>query len=139
MINTTLLLYCILAGATYLMLFSLLAEYLIRKLQLLHGVPKDMIEESGSAWFFLNYLMEFLFYVVIPSVGYGFFYLVMPFEGIKAGLAAGLFALIMGAIPVIMILSVRIKLPMTYLTYLLLTYYLKLAGSMAIIGYLYNL
>ena len=139
MINTTLLLYCILAGATYLLLFSLLAEYLIRKLQLLHGVPKDMIEESGSAWFFLNYLMEFLFYVVIPSVGYGFFYLVMPFEGIKAGLAAGLFALIMGAIPVIMILSVRIKLPMTYLTYLLLTYYLKLAGSMAIIGYLYNL
>ncbi len=139
MINTTLLLYCFIGGGIALLLLSFILEFISSKLKLLDGIPKDMLEESTSAWFTMNYIMEFLFYVVIPSVGYSFFYLMLPFEGLRVGLAASLFALIMGAVPFTMILSVRIKLPMAYLTFLLLSYFLKLIASMTVIGYLYSL
>ncbi len=139
MINTTLLLYCFTGGGIALLLLSLILEFISSKLKLLNGIPKEMLEESTTAWFTLNYLMEFLFYVVIPSVGYSFFYLMLPFEGLRVGLAAALFALIMGAVPLVMILSVRIKLPMAYLTFLLMSYFLKLIASMTVIGYLYSL
>lgn len=139
MINTTLLLYCFTGGGIALLLVSFIMEFISSKLKLLDGIPKEMLEESTTAWFTLNYLMEFLFYVVIPSVGYSFFYLMLPFEGLRVGLAASLFALIMGAVPLVMILSVRIKLPMAYLTFLLLSYFIKLIASMTVIGYLYSL
>jgi len=139
MIHTTLLLYCFIGGGIALLLLSLLMEFISSKLKLLDGIPNEMLEESSSAWFTLNYLMEFLFYVVIPSVGYSFFYLMLPFEGLRVGLAATLFALVMGAVPLVMVLSVRIKLPMAYLTFLLLSYFFKLVTSMIIIGYLYAL
>ena len=139
MIQTKLLLYCFIGGGVTLFLLSLLLEFISKKLKLLDGIPNEMLEESSSAWFTLNYLMEFLFYVVIPSVGYSFFYLMFPFEGLRVGLAATLFALIMGAVPLVMVLSVRVKLPMAYLTFLLLSYFFKLASSMIVIGYLYSL
>lgn len=139
MINTTLLLYCFAGGGIALLLLSLLMEFISSKLKLLNGIPKEMLEESTPSWFILNYLMEFLFYVVIPSVGYSFFYLMLPFEGLRVGLAAALFALIMGAVPLVMVLSVRVKLPMAYLTFLLLSYFFKLIASMTVIGYLYSL
>ena len=139
MINTTLLLYCFIGGGIALLVLSFLMEVISSKLKLLNGIPKEMLEESTPAWFTLNFLMEFLFYVVIPSVGYSFFYLMLPFEGLRVGLAVALFALIMGAVPLVMVLSVRIKIPMAYLTYLLLSYFLKLIVSMTIIGYLYSL
>ena len=139
MINTTLLLYCFISGGVVLLLLSFIMEFITRKLKLLNGIPKEMLEESTPSWFILNYLMEFLFYVVIPSVGYSFFYLMLPFEGLRVGLAAALFALIMGAVPLVMVLSVRVKLPMAYLTFLLLSYFFKLIASMTVIGYLYSL
>ncbi len=139
MINSTLLLYCFLAGGVALLLMSFIMEFISSKLKLLDGIPKDMLEESSTAWFTLNFLMEFLFYVVIPSVGYSFFYLMLPFEGLRVGIAAALFALIMGAVPLVMVLSVRVKLPMAYLSFLLLSYFFKLVTSMIVIGYLYSL
>ncbi len=137
--NNTLLLYCLVGGGVGLLLLSFLLEFISGKLKLLNGIPKEMLEESSVAWFTMNFFMEFLFYVVIPSVGYSFFYLMLPFEGLRVGLAAALFALIMGAVPLVMVLSVRIKIPMPYLTFLLLSYFLKLITSMTIIGYLYSL
>ena len=83
--------------------------------------------------------MEFLFFVTIPTVSYSFFYLIVPFSGIKAGMAATLFAFTLGAVPLVMSLSVRLKLPMQYLLFLLLSYLVKLGGSLAIIAYLYTL
>ncbi|KAA3631240.1 MAG: hypothetical protein DWP97_13620 [Calditrichaeota bacterium] len=139
MINTKLLLYCFIAGGSYLFIISLIVEWVSMKLKLERGIPEQLLEKNTAAWFTLNYLMELLFFIVIPSVGYSFFYLVLPFEGMRAGLAASVFALIMGAVPIVMIFSVRVKFPMAYLTFLLLSYFLKLAGAMAIIGYLYTL
>lgn len=136
-INVNLILYCLLFGGVYILLINILWEYLARLFKLQQGIPDDMIEKMGVGWFMTNYIMEFLFYVAIPAIGYSFFYLVLPFEGIRAGLAAGLFALIMGALPIVMVISVRLKLPLTYLTFTLFGYYLKLTGALAIIGYIY--
>jgi hypothetical protein len=98
-----------------------------------------MVEKITVGWWILLLLMEFLFYVTIPTVSYSFFYLVVPFSGIRAGLAATLFAFVLGAVPIAMGLSVRVKLPMPYLMFMLLGYLLKLGGALAIIGYLYTL
>ena len=87
----------------------------------------------------MNFVMELLFYVVIPTIVYGFFYVVIPLSGIKAGLAAALLAFLLGATPLMMGLSVKVKLPMPYVLYNLLCHFIKLGGSMAVIGYLYSL
>jgi len=44
-----------------------------------------------------------------------------------------------GAVPLVMGISVRLKLPMTYLLFNLLGYFLKLSGAVLIIAYIYNL
>jgi len=136
-INVKLILYCLFFGGVYLLLINFIWEFLSRKFKLYGGIPDEMIEKMGIGWLVTNYIMEFLFYVAIPAIGYSFFYLILPFEGIRAGLAAGLFALIMGAVPIVMVISVRLKLPLAYLTFTLLGYYIKLTGALAIIGYLY--
>jgi hypothetical protein len=127
------------ASGIYLLLISGLWEWLHNSLKLNEGIPESLVEQSNLSWFILNFIMEFLFYSAIPSIGYSFFYLILPFEGFKAGLAAALFALILGGVPIIMIISVRLKLPLAYLTFTLLGYFVKLAGSIIIIGYLYSL
>lgn len=139
MISSTQMAYCLVAGGIYLLIISIVLEFIGRRLKLLAAVPKEIREESGGIWLVLFFVMEFLFFVVIPTVSYSFFYLVMPFAGIRAGLAGALFAFTLGAVPVIMNLSMRIRLPMPYLLYMLLGYLIKLGGSMAIIGYLYTL
>ncbi|UCE25566.1 MAG: hypothetical protein JSU74_05840 [Candidatus Zixiibacteriota bacterium] len=139
MISTTQMVYCLVTGGVYLLLLSLLLEFLARRLKLLSDVPPAMLEESGGVWAVMFFVMEFLFFVAIPTITYSFFFLVVPFSGIKAGMAATLFAFTLGAVPVIMGLSGRLRLPMPYLLFSLLGYLVKLGGSMAIIGYLYTL
>jgi len=139
MISTTQLLYCLVTGGVYLLVITVVLELVCRKLKLRAALPAQMLEEAGGIWQVLFFIMEFLFFVVIPTLSYSFFYLVMPFSGVKAGLAGTLFAFTLGAVPVVMSLSMRIKLPMPYLLFMLLCYLLKLGGSMAVIGYLYTL
>ena len=77
--------------------------------------------------------------MAIPTIVYGFFYYLLPFYGIRAGLASGLFAFAIGTAPAMMGLAVRVKLPMTYLMFILFSSLLKLLGCLGIIGYLYTL
>ncbi|UCE24658.1 MAG: hypothetical protein JSU74_00990 [Candidatus Zixiibacteriota bacterium] len=139
MISTTQMLYCLVAGGIYLLLVTVFLEFISRKLKFLEGMPPSILEESGGIWLILFFIMEFLFFVAIPTVTYSFFYLIVPFYGIRAGLAATLFAFTLGAVPIIMCLTVRLKLPMPYLLFVLLGYLVKLGGSMTVIGYLYTL
>lgn len=139
MISTTQMLYCLVSGGVYLVLISLLLEFLSRSTDLTKGIPPVMVEKITAGWWVLLLVMEFLFYVAIPTVSYSFFYLVVPFSGVRAGLAATLYAFVLGAVPMIMALSVRVKFPMPYLLFLLLGFLLKLGGALAIIGYLYTL
>ena len=139
MVSTKLLLYCILYAGMYHIVSSLLLAIIERRLYLGRGIPKDMLEESNMFWSGVNIIMEGLFIVVIPAIGYSFFYLVVPFSGIKAGMGAALFAFILGSAPAILGLSVRLKLPMPFLLFSLASLLIRLGGSLAIIGYLYSI
>lgn len=139
MVSFELLMYCAVIGGIYLLVISLLFDLLERRLKLTAGIPKEMLEEEGCLWTGMNFFMEVLFYVIIPSVAYSFFYLILPLSGAKAGLGAALFAFILGAAPVGMRLSVRIKLPMSYILFIMLSHIVKLGGSLAIIAHLYTL
>jgi hypothetical protein len=139
MVSFELLMYCVLCGAGYLLVLSLLLDWLERKLKITSGIPKEILESDGWVWTFMNFLMESLFYVVIPAIAFAFFYVILPVSGAKGGIGCALFAFVLGAAPFAMRLSVRIKLPMPYVLFTLLSHLLKLAGALAIIGYLYSL
>ena len=139
MVSFDLMFYCVLWAGAYLLVLSLLLDFVERKLKLSAALPEAMIESTGLTWTFTNFLMEVLFYVAIPTIVYSFFYYLLPFYGVRAGLAAGLFAFGLGAVPALMGLAVRVKLPMPYMLYILFSILLKLVGCLAIIGYLYTL
>ncbi len=146
MVSTKLVIYCLLVSGAFLLLVSLLLQKIEKlffgkdkRFELSKKIPEQMIEKMDVAWFVTNYLMEFLFFVVIPSLSYSFFYVIFPLSGLRAAAIIVLTGLIMGALPLVMSLIVRIKFPMHYLLYLLLSYMIKFGGSLAIIGYLYTL
>jgi len=139
MISYELILYCILSAGVFLLVVSILTDWLTKKFNLLASVPETMKEKTDMAGFGVNFLMELLFMAVIPTLGYSFFYLIIPMAGVRGGLAVALIAFSLGVVPILMILSLRIRLPMLYLLFLMLTQIIKLGGALAIIGYLYSL
>ena len=139
MISTELLLYCIGAAGAYLFVISLVWEYAGIKLNINRGMPVEMLEPTGKAWFMTNFLMELLLYVVIPSLVYSYFYIMLPLSGIRTGVAGALFAFTLGALPAIVGLLTRTRLPALLFSYLLFGVLLKLVGCLVIIGYLYQL
>jgi hypothetical protein len=138
-ISLELILYCIVVAGLYLLVLSTILELIGRKLKISRGVPAELLEPVGWGWFALTYVMELLFFVIIPTLAYSFFYLIVPLSGVRAGMAGALFVFTLGAVPALMGLSVRIRFSMLYLLYFLLGLLLKLAGAMTIIGYLYAL
>jgi hypothetical protein len=72
-------------------------------------------------------------------MAYSFFYFLIPLSGVRAGMAAALMAFGLGAVPTVMSISLRLRLPAPYLLYILLSVLIKLAGSLTIIAYLYSL
>jgi hypothetical protein len=139
MVSFELLLWCILSGAGFILGVSFLLDFIERRLRLTTGIPEELLETSNWFFSFMNFFMETLFYVVIPTIAYSFFYVVLPVSGIKGGIASALFAFLLGAVPFGMRLTVRMKLPIPYLLFTLLSHLLKLVGALAIIGYLYSL
>ena len=139
MFSQKLVVYCIVCSGAYLLIISLVLDYLQKKLRLTRGIPPEMLEESGPGWSAIHFLMEMLFFAAIPTFAYSFFYMIIPLWGIKAGMAAALFAFTLGAAPALMCLSVRIRLPMPYILFTLLALLLKLGGSLIIIGYLFSM
>jgi len=138
-ISTKLILYCLVISGAYLLLISLLLEMTGRILKISRGIPHELIESTGWLWFATNYAVEFLFFVFIPTLAYSYLYVILPLSGIRAGMAGALFAFVLGAVPTLMGLAMRIKFSMPYLLYFLLCLLLKLSGAMVIIGYLYSL
>ena len=139
MVSQKLLIYCLLSAGGYLLIISLALNYLERKLHLTDGIPQQLIETSGFGWSSVRFIMEALFFVIIPTIAYSFFFLIIPVSGIRAGMAAALFAFTLGAAPAMMGLSVRVSLPMPYILFVLISLLIKLTGSLIIVGYLYSL
>ncbi len=139
MISLELMLYCLVAGGVYLLVISCLLELVGRALSISRGIPTDLLESAGWTWFTISYVMELLFFVFIPTLAYSLLYVILPLSGLRAGMAAALFAFTLGVVPALMGLALRLKLSMPYLLYLLLGLLLKLGGAMTIIGWLYSL
>ncbi|HVP07827.1 MAG TPA: hypothetical protein VMS71_08300 [Candidatus Acidoferrum sp.] len=139
MISMQLFVYCLVIAAAYLLVISFVLDRIEKKLGLTAGLPPELLETTGITWTIMNFFMEAVFFVVLPTIVYSFFYSILPFAGVRAGLAGALFALVIGAAPIVMRLSVRVKLPMPFLLFLLVSFLIKLAGTLAIIGYLYSL
>ncbi|MDF1543939.1 MAG: hypothetical protein P1R58_02415 [bacterium] len=134
-----LMIYCLVVAGVYLLLTSAILQWIEKKLKLAEPLPPELREETGFGWFMTNYIMEFLFYVTIPTMAYGFLYVVLPLEGIRAGIAATLVAFTLGAVPFTMGITLRVKLPVPLVMFSLLSLLIKLGGALALIGYLYAL
>jgi hypothetical protein len=137
MLSFSLLMWCLICGGLYLLVLSLILDFAEKRLRVTEGIPAEMVESSGPAFFVMNYIMEALFYVAIPSIAFSFFYTILPLSGTRSGLGAALFAFVLGAAPLAMRLSVRLKLPMPYVLFSLISHLLKLGGALVIIATLY--
>lgn len=114
-------------------------QLLESKLRLSERIPAQLLEKPAVGWFIINYVTELLFYVVIPTLAYSLFYVVLPLSGVRAGMAVALVAFTLGAVPLLMGLSMRVRLPMTFLLFALVSFLIKIGGTLTIIGYLYAL
>lgn len=139
MISAGLMLASMAAAGAYLLVVSIVLHLVERQFNFSRGVPPELLETTGWLWIGMTFLMEIMFFVVIPTLTYSFFYVLLPFSGIRAGMAAGLFAFVLGATPALMGLSVRVKLPMPFLLFVLFSILLKITGCMIIIAWLYSL
>jgi hypothetical protein len=139
MISMELIAYCLVCGGIYLAVATVVLAMIGRWLNITKGVPGELLEEVNLGWYLANYVMEMLFFVAVPTLAYSFFAVILPLTGIRIGLAVALGAIILGAAPAIVGLAVRLRLPMPFLLYFLLGLTIKLAGALAIIGFLYSL
>lgn len=139
MISTELIVYCLVLGGAALLVITIIHEWLGKVLKLSREMPSELIEPANPAWYLLNFVMEFLFLVAVPTFAYSIFVVALPLEGVRPALAAAVLAFTLGAAPTMLAVSARIKLPVSYLLYILVGVLLKLVAVMATIGYLYSL
>ena len=137
-VSAELMLYCFVAAGLYLLIVSVVLELAARGLKISRYVPGELLEEQGPGWLFMNFVMDYLFFVVIPTLAYSYFFLLLPLSGIRVGVAVALMAFTLGMVPLIMGLSVRLKLAMPYLLYFLVGMFLKISGCIIVIGFLYS-
>lgn len=139
MISFDLLLYCFVAAGVYLLVVSLIHEWTGQRVKIDRYVPEVLREKMNLSWYLMNYLMDFLFFVAIPTFAFSFFQMVFPLSGTRIGVMVALLSFTLGMVPAFMGLSVRVKLPLPFLLYLLSGLFFKLSGAVIIIGYLYSL
>lgn len=130
-------LLCLGVAGAYVAIVYWSIELLADRLQLTALIPPEMLESQQVGWRVMGMVMELLFYVLVPTLLFSFLYAVLPFSSIRSGLAAGLFATVLGASPIVMQLTARVKIPMSLLLLFLFGHLLKLGGSLAIISRLY--
>ncbi len=134
-----LLIYCIVLGGLYLLVFDLIWNMLERIVPIFQGFPKELIEPRSGSLFLYVWLAELIFFVFVPAVIYNWFFSVLPLSGIKGGLSVAMFVFVIGIAPFAMIVLFRIKLPAVFILYHTLGILLKITGTIAIIGHLYSM
>lgn len=137
-----LLLTCIAAGAVYLALINWALQALenyLSKMSLWGNFPKDLLRPQGKFTALSDLVIQLSVFVVFPAVFYSFMYLLLPFEGIRAGLAVALLPTALGALPYAVMINTRTKIPGSALAFLLMGHLIRIAGSLSIIGYLFSL
>lgn len=139
MISFELIGYCLLAGAAYLIVIDLIWAKLENLVPVTKYYPPELIEKCNLSWFISAFIIEFIFFVFLPSIIYSWYYTLIPFSGIRGGIAAGMFIVVLGMLPFGLLLLFRLKIPLVFMLYQLLGLLIKAIGTMAIIGYLYAL
>ncbi|MCK5127834.1 MAG: hypothetical protein KAR42_16375 [candidate division Zixibacteria bacterium] len=139
MISFQLLLASLLWTGGALLAFELIWYFLEKKLDLLKKLPPGLIEEAGVGYFVSKFVMQFAFLVVVPTAVYSWFYVMVPFYGVRAGIAMALLLFIFGIMPFTVTILMRVKLPVSFILFQLAGYLLKLIMVYGIIGYLYIL
>jgi len=89
-VSFTLLGYCIAAGAVYLIVFNLIWNKLEQFVPTMQGFPKNLIEEKTPAWFVSNFIIEFIFFVLLQIVGINLTTLAVFGGALGVGLGFGL-------------------------------------------------
>jgi len=131
--------FCIVCGTVYIAIIDLIWTRLESVVPTFKNFPAELIEKKNLNWFVSCLIIEFIFFVLMPTVVYDRFYAVMPFSGIRGGISIALFLFMFGMVPLAILLLFRIRIPAVYMLYKLLGLLIKVVGSLAIIGYLYSL
>jgi len=139
MINQRLLLTALLWAGLALFVFELIWYQIERRLKLLKDMPSQVLEDTGVGFFISRFIMQLAFLVVVPTVAYSWFYVLVPFYGVRAGVAMALFIFILGIVPFAVIVLMRIKLPLSFMLFQMAGYLLKIIIVYGIIAYLYIL
>lgn len=141
-IPTELLLYCFGVGALYLFFIhwalSALERYL-SKMGLWGDFPESLLRPQGKFISFGDLTVQIALFVALPVGFYSWMYMLLPLEGMRAGVGIALWTAMVGALPLTVTLNLRTHLPGSALAFYLMSYIIKLAGTLAIIGYLFSL
>lgn len=139
MISIRLVLACLLWGGAALFVFELLWYALEKKLNLLTSLPAEIREEVNVGALVSRFVIQLAFMVAMPAVGYAWFYVLVPFYGPRAGVAMAIFLFMLGIIPFVMSLLMRVRLPVSFMLFQLAGHLIKMILIYGIIAYLYVL
>lgn len=139
MISLPQMLYTLLWAGLALLIFESLWYVLENRLNLLGKLPAELVEPPNLSLLISRYIMQFAFLVVAPTIIYGWVYILLPFYGVRAGIASALILFVMGAVPFSVIIMSRIKLPLSFILFQLAGHLLRLILVFGIISYIYIL
>ena len=139
MISIYLMLACLFWAGLALLVYELFWYFLEKKLTLLSRIPPEFLEETGPGLFVSRYIMHFAFLVALPTAVYSWFYVMVPFTNLRAGLVLALGLFILGIIPFSVTLLMRFKLPLSYTLFQMAGHLIRLVIVYGIISYLYIL
>ncbi|HSH00471.1 MAG TPA: hypothetical protein VLB27_10495 [candidate division Zixibacteria bacterium] len=133
--------YSMLAGGGYLLVVELALAPIERALDRA-GLWDDFPERLRKVrrTISLNdYITQLALFVALPAALYSWMYLMLPLEGARQGVAIALWTVLIGGAPMGFMIGSRARIPAAALVYLLLTHLVKLAGCLAILGYIFSL
>lgn len=139
MISLKLLLVSFFWAGLALFIFELVWYHLEKRLDLLSKLPPELLEQTGLGYFISRFVMQFAFLVAVPSTVYSWFYVLLPFYGLRAGIGVAVSLFLLGIVPFAIWILMRIKLPLSYILFQMAGYLLKLILIYGIISYLYIL
>ena len=104
------IIYTVALGTAPLIAINIV-QLIIEKIIKINAGIKDEHSVHYNGIFMVQFLVDVLFFVVVPTLAYYWLYPVLPFVGFKAGVAVGIAAYILGSLPYAIQLSLRIKIP----------------------------
>lgn len=139
MLNAQLLLTCLLCGGLAVALVGIAHLFGEKYFVPQKGSGSRLVGKGGLRNFGQILFLDLAFYVAIPTIAYAAFYVILPFSGVRSGLATALIATLIGAAPTLLTLGTRTRLPVSFLLYQLLGQLLKAAAGLSVIAWLYHL